>query len=164
MRRYALSAVIAAALLLCLLEIWLHWDWIIHSEDQCDFPEACLGDFYPKAFTAARWLWFFGVLTAGAGLVIAALVSARRSTVLQLGVAGAATFVFHFLTPVHRGRNAFGRLNGGQPIGVDGQYAVALLLLALAAALYALALRAVVRDARAALASASAPIAGMPGS
>jgi hypothetical protein len=102
----AARAVLGLAALAGLLLTWLTYDWLGNPWDHCDYPEECLGTWFPRAFEVIQYMWAATALVAGAGVVLSSLGSWRRADTVILGASWVALFVPLAVTPMYGGGQA----------------------------------------------------------
>ncbi len=126
---------LSAAVLGLVVQVWVHLDWIGNSSEHCDFPGECLATWYPFAFAAATWLWLCSLVAGGLAWLHLARSGASVPALVRIGVAWVAAFCAFFLTPLvlplRHGVIDIARIGG--PPSLEGRYALAVLLLGLAA-------------------------------
>jgi hypothetical protein len=91
----------------------------------------------PRVYSDLGWWWLVGALLAWLVVILAVVAKTPHASLLRLSVAGAVASLWFFVTPIWYGRDDIGWRVHHQPVSIDLTYALALLLLAVAGALYA---------------------------
>lgn len=80
---------------------WVMFDWLGDPWDHCDYPEECLGTWFPRSFATTQALWSIAVLTGAVGAYVAALLHRPRRTLVVLGLAWVVLFTSVAVTPAY---------------------------------------------------------------
>lgn len=98
--RLIMRICVGLGVLTALAQAWVTYDWIGGSDNHCDYPEACLATWLPRAFSLAEYLWMATVCVGVVALAVAGLLKRSVPDILAVGSALALAFVSYAMTPM----------------------------------------------------------------
>jgi hypothetical protein len=84
-----------------LLVAWMSFEWLGNPWDHCDYPEECLGSWFPHSFQLIQYVWALTVLLAAVGVLAAIAARQRRADVLIVVISWAVLFMSLAITPMY---------------------------------------------------------------
>jgi len=127
-----LLAGVAAAMV---LQLWLQFHWVVNESDRCDYPDDCLGTFYPHVQPILRRAWALGAVASWATACLLYLGARGRVAPTLVGAIGSTLWFLG--TPYSPTHHNYGWLTDSSPSpSLVLLYWFALLVLAMSAFLW----------------------------